>query len=122
MDSMRERPADSPGKGQTIMANDKTTAPAANVDLLDGDDLGRGLAKRDRKPSRYDDVVGQLTAAFRETPSRVLTGRIVSKDAAAQKVDLNELRRAGAFHGVQLKTRKQGGNELEVRFQVKGNR
>ena len=103
------------------MAQDKRqaqTPAAANVELLDDNDLGRGVAKRDRRPSAYDGVVGQLAEAFKA--GSVRTGRIVSTDEEAQVKDLNELRRAGNFHGVLLKTRKQGTNALEVRFQIKG--
>lgn len=90
----------------------------AKAALIDDLDLGKGTAKRNRRPSEYDDVVGQLATLYRE--GQVKTGRIVSKDAEAQVKDMNELRRAANLHGVQLKTRKQGTNELEVRFQVKG--
>lgn len=103
------------------MAQDKGGNPTMTAGLLDEDaDLGRGLAKRDRKPSPFDDLVGQVVQLWRDGTPRV--GRIVSKDAEAQVKDLNDLRRAASFHGVQLKTRKQGANPLEVRFEVKGNR
>lgn len=88
----------------------------AKAGILDDADLGKGTAKRDRKPSPYDEVVGQLTALFRE--NTVKSGRIISASAEAQVKDMNELRRAGNFHGVKLKTRKQASNPLETRFRV----